>query len=144
MACLQYNCLYTSNTVLNNKKNYMLGKIWSFCLKNFSLKCHWKFGRVWHTLSAMLLYQWHHRYVTITTMTSYWCLSDITEITFCQGIKYTSFNSIVSMVTDLWCHLRGAWHIVYAMLLSNPTYNSRGKERKRFRFYSPFKNISLI
>ena len=32
-------------------------------------------------------------------------------------------NSIVAMVTDLWCHLtynlRGAWHTVYAMLHSN-------------------------
>ena len=25
----------------------------------------------WHTLSAMLLYQCHHKYITIMTMTSY-------------------------------------------------------------------------
>ena len=31
--------------------------------------------------------------VTVTTMTSYECISDVTEITFCQG------NSIVAMVT---------------------------------------------
>ena len=41
---------------------------------------------------------------------------------FCQGTKKIN-NSIVVMVTDLWCHLthnsRGAWHTVYAMLLSN-------------------------
>ena len=32
-------------------------------------------------------------------------------------------DSLVAMVTDVWCHLAynstGAWHTVYAMLLSN-------------------------
>ena len=47
------------------------------------------------------------RYVTPTTLMSYGCLSDVTEITFCQGTKHTpACNSIVAiMVTDLWRHL---------------------------------------
>ena len=49
-------------------------------------------GGTWHTLSAMLLYQWRRKSAGITRMTSYWCLSDVTEISFCQGTKHTSYN----------------------------------------------------
>ena len=49
-------------------------------------------------------------------------------MSFCQGTKHNS----VALVIDLWRHLthnsRGAWHTVYAMLLSNyeweATWNS--------------------
>ena len=32
-------------------------------------------------------------------------LSEVTEISFCQGTKQPVCNSIVAMVTYLWCHL---------------------------------------
>ena len=54
-------------------------------VSRMSLKFFW----AWNTLSAMLLYQWRHRYVTVITMRTYLCLSDITKITFCQGTKHT-------------------------------------------------------
>ena len=61
-----------------------------------------------------------------------WCLSDVTKIAFCQVLSMPVFNSLVAMITDLWCHLtdnlRGAWHTLYAMHFSNyqwdATWNS--------------------
>ena len=75
------------------------------------------------TLSVML----------VVKMTSYICyrnnyyvilmLSDVIEITICQGIKHTSLSFHSCYVKDLCRHLtynsRGAWHTTYAMLLLN-------------------------
>ena len=75
-----------------------------------------------HTLSAMLLYQWRHRSVTVATMTPYWLQSDVIETPFCQRTKHNSwlFPSCYGNRSMSSSHLRfeGAWHTVYAMLFS--------------------------
>ena len=71
----------------------------------------------------MLLYKWRHISVTVATMTAYWFRNDVIGMSFCQVLSTTVGYSLVVMVTDLLCHLtnnsRGAWLVVYAMLLLN-------------------------
>ena len=100
----------------------------------------------------MLLYQWCHKYVTIIPMTSYGCLSDVIEITFCQVLSPPVCNSLVAMATDLWGHLtcnsRGAWHTVYAMLLLNykwdVTWNSNNGKVLFSHPYNSFSNNFIL
>ena len=61
-------------------------------------------------------------------------------------------NSLTAMVADLWCHLtynlRGAWHTVYAMLLSNykwdATWNSCIGKVGFSQIYDPFSNNLIL
>ena len=63
-----------------------------FLLKEFQFILLLKFGGACHTLSAMLLYQLRHKYVTVATMTSDCRLSDVIEITSYQGTEHTSLQ----------------------------------------------------
>ena len=77
---------------------------------------------VCHAQSAMLVYKWLHRSVTVATLTSYWFQSDIIRMPFCQSTKHNSWlfpccygnRSVLSSHNS-----RGAWHTVYEMLLLN-------------------------
>ena len=97
----------------------------------------------------MLLYQRHHRSITIATRTSYWFQSDIIGMPFCQGTISTKFGySLVALVTDVCYHLtydsRGAWHSVYAMLLLNykwdTTWNSYNPKVWFSQIYNSYSN----
>ena len=78
----------------------------------------------------MLLYQWCHKYgyVIVTTLMSFWCLSDADEITSAKVLSIPVCNFIIAMVTNLRCHLtynaRGVWLTVYAMLISNNKWDA--------------------
>ena len=88
------------------EKNCLFEKILRFCLKNFSLWWHRKFGGLLHSLFAMPLYKWRYRYINVTTISSIWRLRDVTDITFCRGNKSTPVCILkVAMVTYLKCNL---------------------------------------
>lgn len=53
------------------------------------------------TPSAMLLYQWLHKYVTVTIMTLYWSLNDVAAKSFCQGTQHKNSYSILAIVADM-------------------------------------------
>ena len=95
----------THNTESNDKTNLLFEKIWNYCCQNFS---HCKIDGTWHTLSAMLLYQWHHSSGTVATMTSYWFQSDVIEMPFRQSTKHNSwlfpscYGNISMLLSLLW------------------------------------------
>ena len=113
----------TINKELNDFRKLFVWENLKFPWEIFSLKCPWKIDGTWHTLSAMLRSRWCHISVIIATVISYWCLSDVIELSFCQDLSSKVSNSIVAMVIKIWRHAihdsRRAWHIVYATLLSS-------------------------
>ena len=73
----------------------------------------------------------------------------------CLSVKVLStpvYNSIAAVETDMWCHvtynLRGAWHTVYAMLLSyckwDATWNSFNRKVQFSLTYNSFSNNSVL
>ena len=102
----------------------------------------------------MLLYQWHQRSDTVSSMTSYWFQSYVIGCHSVQVLSTTVGCSLVvkAMVTDLCCHLtynsRGAWHTVYAMLLSkynwDSTRNSYNWKEWFSQIYNAFSNNFIL
>ena len=97
---------YTSKKVLNTELNDLRKLfIWEnlkFLTKEFQVLCHWKICGAWHTLFAMLLYQWHYISDTVETMMSY--SFQYSLLTSSGYLSTAARYSLVSLATDRWRH----------------------------------------
>ena len=104
--------------------------MWSFCWKKKVCKVLEKSAE--HDIHWLPYFcindKWRHLTVTTVTNTLHCCQRDGIETLVCQGSKHSSCYSIIATVINLWCNLTynsiGAWHTVYAMLLSNDKWNA--------------------
>ena len=115
------------NSFLKSRMSWM---IFTMSVILFLIWIKWFEKNVWENLTFMLkelqfvmsLKIWLSMadtvcHVTVTTMMSYWCLSDVYEIKFCQGTKHTSlvFHT-VAIVTYRGCLLTYNLSVCHAPL----------------------------
>ena len=86
-------------------ESYLIEKIWSLCLKRkqqflLSLKNWWSMAYTVCNASIQMMSKIYHQ----SNLTPHWYQSDIIATTFCQGVSKTFDESVVAMVTDIWCH----------------------------------------
>ena len=117
-----YKRFYFKHGIKWLENNDLLQEIWSFCWKNSSFRYHWKIDGAWHTPSAMLVYQWRYKSVTLLNLTWYWFQRDVIGTPFFQGTWHNRwsfpgcYGNRSMLSSNLWLERSMAYSVCHALL----------------------------